>query len=580
MKDEIKQCQSCKKDFIIDFDDFSFYQKIKVPPPMSCPECRMIERMVWRNERTLYKKKNSASKNDEEILSMYSPDSPYVIYDKEYWWSDKWDPLEYGQEFNFTKSFFEQYSELLKRIPLPALQLMNSVNSEYSNYIDGNKNCYLVFGCGMNENLRFSNKVHFSKDAQDLMTSSRDELCFDLVNCHKCFHLVSSENCIECVNSYFLYNCKNCQECIGCSNLINKSFCIFNVQLTKDEYLKKVKSFNLLSYKNLKEVEKKFKLEIKNKTIRKFANIVRSINCTGDNIGDSKNCKYSFDVLEKVEDSKFLMHSLYLKDNYDAYGTYKNELSYQTIDCDAGMNNFSCITVYNSNNCSYCFTCQVSTNLFGCIGLRGKQHCIFNRQYSKEEYEELIPKIIKQMNDMPYIDQKGRVYKYGEFFPSELSQFSYNETIAEEYFPLTEDEVIQQGYRWKDKEERNYNIDIKNEDIPDNIKDVNEDIVGKVIECVHKGECNQQCTEAFKIIPEELQFYKRMNLPIPRLCPNCRHYERLSQRNPLKLWHRQCMCDKTNHNHKGKCEVEFETSYAPKRPEIIYCEKCYQQEVY
>jgi len=25
---------------------------------------------------------------------------------------------------------------------------------------------------------------------------------------------------------------------------------------------------------------------------------------------------------------------------------------------------------------------------------------------------------------------------------------------------------------------------------------------------------------------------------------------------------------------------EFETAYAPDRPEIVYCEKCYQQEVY
>ena len=78
----------------------------------------------------------------------------------------------------------------------------------------------------------------------------------------------------------------------------------------------------------------------------------------------------------------------------------------------------------------------------------------------------------------------------------------------------------------------------------------------------------------------ELSFYKKMNLPLPHLCPNCRHYQRLKQRNPLKLWHRQCMCDKTNHDHEDKCVTEFETSYTPNKPEIIYCEKCYQQEVY
>jgi hypothetical protein len=183
------------------------------------------------------------------------------------------------------------------------------------------------------------------------------------------------------------------------------------------------------------------------------------------------------------------------------------------------------------------------------------------------------------MNDMPYIDKKGRVYKYGEFFPPELSPFCYNETIAQEYFPLTKEQALEQGYRWKEKEERNYTIDIKNEEIPDNIKDIDESIVNKVIECNHKN-CNHQCTEAFKIIEPEYQFYKRMNLPLPRLCPNCRHYNRLSQRNPLKLWHRSCMCEKESHGHKGKCPEEFETSYAPERKEIVYCEGCYNREVY
>ncbi|MFA6535697.1 MAG: hypothetical protein WCS92_05575, partial [Candidatus Babeliales bacterium] len=167
----------------------------------------------------------------------------------------------------------------------------------------------------------------------------------------------------------------------------------------------------------------------------------------------------------------------------------------------------------------------------------------------------------------------------GGFFPAELSPVAYNETIAQEYFPLTKEQSIEQGYQWKENDTKNYKIDIKSEDLPDNVKDTDENIVGKVIECAHKGECNEQCSTAFKIIPSEFDFYKKMNLSLPRLCPNCRHYERLAQRNPLKLWHRQCMCNKNGHSHKGECEVEFETSYAPDRPEIIYCEQCYQQEV-
>jgi hypothetical protein len=239
-----------------------------------------------------------------------------------------------------------------------------------------------------------------------------------------------------------------------------------------------------------------------------------------------------------------------------------------------------CMTIHNSNNIFYSINCHSSSNLFGCCGIKKKNYCILNKQYTKEQYEELIPKIIKQMNDLPYIDSRGCIYKYGEFLPSEISFFAYNETIAQEYFPLDKKMARKHGYKWNEEKERNYKIDIKNEDIPDTIETTKEDILGKVIECEHKGKCNEQCTEAFKIIESELQFYKRMNLPIPHLCPNCRHYKRLKQRNPLELWHRQCMCDKDNHIHKGKCEVEFKTPYSPDRPEIVYCEKCYQQEVY
>ena len=181
---------------------------------------------------------------------------------------------------------------------------------------------------------------------------------------------------------------------------------------------------------------------------------------------------------------------------------------------------------------------------------------------------------------MPYTDKKGIIYKYGEFFPSELWPFAYNETIAQEYFPLTKEETQNGNFLWKDIEERNYKISLETENIPDHIRDVKDDIINQVISCEHEGKCKEQCTEAFKIVPEELKFYRRMSLPLPRLCPNCRHFQRLKQRNPLKLWHRSCMCDKKNHNHIAKCPNEFETSYAPDRPEIVYCEKCYQQEVY
>jgi hypothetical protein len=211
--------------------------------------------------------------------------------------------------------------------------------------------------------------------------------------------------------------------------------------------------------------------------------------------------------------------------------------------------------------------------------LNKKQYCILNKQYTKEEYEDLLPKIKQHMNDMPYIDKMGRVYKFGEYFPTELSSFTYNESVAFEENPLSKEEVIEQGYTWREMETKSHNATLKTSDIPESINDVNDAICNEVIECPNKGNPLTQCTSAFKIIPDELSFYKQMKLPIPRYCPNCRYHDRLKWKNPFRFYKRTCMCNLSNHTHEGKCEIEFETSYAPDRKEKIYCERCYQNEV-
>jgi hypothetical protein len=578
MKSEIRNCQNCHKDFTIEPEDFNFYTKIKVSPPTFCPECRTIRRMVWRNERNLYKRKNNAPDRNEEILSMYAPDSPYTIYDKEYWWGGGWDPYAYGRDYDFSKTFFEQYDDLLKSVPLQALQLMNSTNSQYCNYIDNNKNCYLAFGSGWSENSRYLNRSSHARDCQDLLTSYHNELCFDLIDCYNSFKLISSENCSNCVDSFFLYNCRNCTDCFGCANLTNKSYCLFNKQLTREEYQEKIKDLNLGNKENFQKYKEKFEQEIKSKAVRRFANVFQSINCKGDNILKSKNCYQCFDTYGDSENCAYLIHCLKDKDNYDSYGNFDDELCYECVDNDVGMSNISTITVYSSNNCHYCFTCQSSSNLFGCVGIQSGEYVILNKKYSKEDYLVLRSKIIEQMMNMPYKGKNGRSYVYGDFFPFEISPWAYNETIANEYYPITKEQAGELEYRWREKEKRNYQIDLSYADIPDDIKNAPEEILGKVLECEHFGrrdhkpKCDTVCTEAFRLTPDEFSFYNKMNLPLPTLCPTCRHYERLSKRNPFKLWHRKCM--------KDGCNNEFETSYAPERPEIVYCEKCYQQEVY
>jgi hypothetical protein len=578
MTTETKQCQKCRATFVIEPEDFDFYRKIDVPPPTFCPDCRFQRRLTWRNERTLYRRNDIFGR---ELLSIYDPIAGYKVMERDSWWSDAWDPMDYGTPYDQSVPFFSQFHGLLKTIPLSNVFSDNVVDSPYVNHVGYLKNCYLSFASWECENVIFGEKVVKTKDTLDAYLAWSSELCYEIVDCRNSQRLLFSRDCDGCMDSAFLYDCKNCSHCFGCVGLRNAQYHIFNQPRSREQYLAEVSESRFGSYATVGQAKAEFS-DFLMKYPRRFANLKNTINVTGDHCSNLKNCRDSFD-LEDVEDSKFVIHGgLMMKDSYDGYGIGDScEMLYEGIDTGVhGSKERFSVVVYTCQDTHYCFNCSSSSHLFACVGLRNKQYCILNTQYTKDEYEALIPRIKKHMDDMPYVDSKGREYKYGEFFPPELSPFAYNETIAQEYFPLTKDEATQQGFRWRDPDTKEYKVTKTPDSLPDHIKDIDDSILQEVIGCSHKGTCSHQCTTAFKIIPEELSFYRRMNLPLPRLCPNCRHYERLKQRNPLKLWRRRCMCTQPTHQHgTGKCSNEFETSYAPDRKEVVYCEGCYNAEV-
>ena len=148
--------------------------------------------------------------------------------------------------------------------------------------------------------------------------------------------------------------------------------------------------------------------------------------------------------------------------------------------------------------------------------------------------------------------------------PPELSPFAYNETIAQDNFTLTKEEALAQGFRWQEYIQKTEKRETTPPDkIPDHIKNIPESIAKEILRCM-------DCNRNYKITEQELQFYKKMILPIPRKCFFCRHKDRVLRRGPYKFWEREC----------AKCQKEITTNYAPDQSEIVYCEKCYQQEVY
>ncbi|MCX6757951.1 MAG: hypothetical protein NTZ44_03680 [Candidatus Nomurabacteria bacterium] len=579
---ETRNCQNCKKDFTIEVEDFNFYQKIKVPAPTFCPDCRTIRRLCWRNEMSLFKRKCDAPGHEEMLITCFPPEEKLTVYDSTSWWGDSWDAIQYGKEYDFSKSFFEQWRDLRNSIPLQALSNIKATNSDYCNVAEGSKDSYMCSGTWKIERTLYSNRVSETKDSSDLYIVYRSELCYEDVICSDCYHLMYSLDCKSCVDSFFLYDCVGCTDCFGCSNLRNKSYCMWNEQLSREEYFRHLAEYNLKNHETISILKNKFK-EICLQSLHRFSLQIKSVNSTGDNLEGTKNCKVCFDVSGKMEDLKYVhWTAISAKDAYDSGpGIGQVELAYESF--DTGIGNFRSLftsVVYSCNDVEYSFNCHGSSNLFGCIGIRNKKYCILNKEYTKGEYEILLPKIKEQMMQVPYIDKKGINYRYGEFFPAELSTFCYNETQAQDYFPIDKEYASKMGYRWRDKKISEYHITIESKDLPDSLDDVTDSITNEIIGCENKDKMSNYCRGAYKITIDELNLYRKLGVPLPRLCFLCRHETRLKMRNPMKLWNRQCMCEKENHQHSGKCEITFETSYDPNRPEIVYCEKCYQAEVY
>ncbi len=542
---------------------------MKVDVPGFCHDCRLQRKLTWRNERTLYKRVcDLCNKN---VISVFSVDKPFPVYCHGCYHGTDWNPLSFGQDVDFSRTFLEQFHELQKKVPRQYALVFDNLNCDYTNGVGFSKNCYLIFVSDYDEDCLYSYNIYYCRNSADLINCFNCELCYELLNCIKCQRTYFSIDCKDSYDLYFSKDCINCNNLVGCIGLRNKSYCIFNNQYTKEEYKKIIDDIDLGSRSSLKELKDKFR-EASMKFPVKYLHGANNFNVSGDNVNNSKSAFSVFSVKE-LEDCKYIINGNTSKDCYECYvAVDKSEFCFDSLGCFSTRDTIASHLPWSSYELQYCDGCEVSSNLFGCVGLHHHKYCILNKQYSEEDYNTLKQKIIEHMKNMPYLDKKGRKYSYGEFFPSELSPYDYNETIADFYYPINKKQAIDEGYNWKDQEERNYNISILSKDLPDKIEGVGDSIVEEIIECEHNGKCVEQCTTAFKITLAEFELYKKLNLPLPNLCHNCRYYQRLKLENPRKLWRRTCM--------KEGCTNEFETSYAPDRPEIVYCERCYQNEVY
>lgn len=571
-------CTQCSAAFEITDEDLAFYDNVSpvfdgkkelIPPPTLCPQCRYQRRLACRNERTLYHRKCDLS--GRPMISMHPADSPFPVYHITEWLTDKWDPKTYGRDFDFSKPFFEQFHELCTATPHfnAFVDPHMDINSEYTNCSSEAKNCYLITQAEKNEDCYYARGINNCKNCCDCYRVHKCELCYECIDANNCYNCRYCQDCDNSTDCWFSSDLRGCKFCFGCHGLAQKEYHIFNKPVTKKEWEQKIGTLKL-SHDIITQMQEQ-SAATRLKTPQRA---IRQINCEdviGDHVTNSRASKYVFD-------SNDLEHCAYCNEiangskncyDYCMWGI-GCELLYECDGC--GYNAYHCLFSnhcwQNVGNLLYCESCFPSVrDCFGCFGLRNARYCILNKQYTKEEYEKLVPKIIENMRkermNGAAVNPSEASGSWGEFFPIAISAYAYNESLAQLFFPLTEEEAKKRKYRWRDDDGEGENYMGPEVNVPATIGDVSDDICESILRC-------EATKKPYRITAQELKFYRTMGLPIPKKSPHVRHVERHNKRNRRMLFESTC----------AKCGAATLSTFGPDRPEKVYCEECYLKEVY
>jgi len=552
-------CFECKQNFQVEKEDINFYHMFRVPPPKLCPKCRQIRRlgMLMRVPK-FFKRLCNAPGHTESVVTVFPPSSPHKIYDLTYWYSDDWDPTSYGRQYNLSRKFFDQFKDFFFDVPHIALEKpVSVVNSEYSLGGLWGKNNYYTAGAFSSEDCSFGEEVRYSKYCVDCADVWNSEFCYACVgddHCNRCIFVIDS---VQCLNSAFLYDCKNCTNCFLSANLRNKSYVFENKQLGREEYQAKIAQINLGDRNVLQDVARRFDGVLKN-ALHRSVWLTNTINCVGDRIVNCKDCFQTFDGNDG-ENLRFIQSFVGTKDSMDmVYAADNAERIYETIMGTGGSDVFFGLYVRTDMYVEYSCECQNCQNCFACVGLRNKKFHIFNKPYSENDYWKLVDEIkTKMLNDG----------EYGELFPLSLGFYPYQSSKGQKFYPIDQNQAQEKGIPWYQEPESQIPEGIRLLDpleIPSDIKDVNDSILGSAIRCEATG-------KPFKIVDHELKFYRHMNLPIPTKSPWQRIMERYALTHPFELFPFVCQnCgEKSLSIYNEEKQKQFK----------IFCEKCYLKEV-
>lgn len=563
-------CRVSGQKFTITPEDQEFYASMDVPWPTLHPFERVRRRLSFAPKlSTIYKRKCDATGKD--LITYYHPQTPIKLYEREYWFSDEFDPTIYARDYDFSRSFFEQFRELLWDVPKHDSSNIQSEGCEYVILGGNNKNCYLISGYEAEDCMYMTSGGNRNTLDSDALYGC--ERCYECINCEKCFDVKFTKHSKECRNSTFLFDCIGCNDCFMCYGLRHKQYCIKNQQLTKEEYLLEIRKYNTGSYTVLENLKMEYELFCQNFPLQENHNI-GCRNVVGDYLIDAEDCYYCF----RGKGPRGCHYCL--------------PFCHSQINCwdstaGGAENCLEMVSGFRPRNCKFCeslrgggYNMEYCINimgqahdLFGCVGLKKpSEYCILNKQYSKDEYFDLKKRIIEKMKE------DG---EYGEFFSASLSFIPYHDSLADEFRPIEESQVevfdgenilgrvdlggelkLDIHYRPIEKySETTQDYEIKDDISAYRDEEKQQELLRSTLIC-------QKTKRPYRIQSKELFFYLQNNLPIPRESLFARAPRR--SREMMKVDIAQYNCD--------NCGKEIQTVHGGNGLQKVWCQACYQKD--
>lgn len=413
--------------------------------------------------------------------------------------------------------FIQEFRQLYKKSPQCGSWTRASENCDYGDIITVSKDSYMCFNSGNCRNAYYCEDSRVMNDDADCAFCESCELCYECTDCDGCYNANFCQDCTNCQDINFSYDLRRCKNCFACCTLRDKQYCIFNEQFSREKYEEKMKMFDYSNSAGIAFIWQKLE-EFKKKNPRMYVHEHDTVNSTGDYLYHSKNCHRCFDT-RHTEDSGYIYQAnldMGTKDSWDC-GPIPTGMD---LCYDVGYSHylFNSKHLYwcgNLKDSEYCINCFESEHLFGCNYLQKKQKgfYILNKKVEENYYWETIKQIKVELLE-------NGIYTLNDLVNKDLELGKKHEEMRKKLGNET------------------------------------------------KRKCFL-CEEAFEIVPDEIAFYKKMEIAWPVYCPNCRADQRVKMRAERKMYKRTC----------DGCKKNLITTFPSDSPYIVYCLDCYWKNI-